>query len=175
MIYQMSMHLNNYKLIKDSRIPYSRFDTDSGGGSFTLNAEGVEREEIRFFNFIVRLRSIFQEILISPLYWQMLAEYPSLRGDHNFKSQLGLTFNKLNRFDESKEQEVLTKQIEFVGKMAELKNDEDEKEFPIEWIVKRYMKGISVDDWADLRAFKLKKSGSKENSTPEDSAATTAE
>jgi len=147
------------KLIRDSRVPFSRFDTESGGGSFTLNAEGIQREEIRFFNFIVRLRSIFQEIILNPLYWQMLADFPSLRGDYNFRSQLGIVFEKQNRFDEMKDIETLTKQAEFVTKMAEFKQDLGEGEeqlLPTEWLMKRYMTQMTSDDWEDIENFKLK-------------------
>ena len=142
------------KLIRDSRIPFSRFDTESGGGAFTLNAEGVQREEIRFNNFIIRLRSIYQEILLSPLYWQMLADFPSLRGDHNFKSQLGLKFFKNNTFDDMRDQEILTKQAEFIGKITELKGSDEKQIIPTQWAVKKWLKQMTHDDWVSLRDFK---------------------
>ena len=47
--------------------------------SWELNAEGTTREEIKFSRFITRLRSIFQEILIKPLWLQMCLDFPELR------------------------------------------------------------------------------------------------
>ena len=58
------------KLKLASKIPFSRFDKE-GGSSYDMDASGMLRDEIKFSKFIDRLRSIFQEILIKPVYLQM--------------------------------------------------------------------------------------------------------
>jgi hypothetical protein len=142
------------KLITDSRIPFSRFDNATGGGNFTMNIEQVHQEEIKFNNFILRLRSIFQEIILSPLYWQMLSDFPALRGDHNFKSQLGLKFNTRNTFDILREQEIISKQIEFVGKLDALKDAGGKQIIPTQWALNKWLTALSHEDWVSIRKFK---------------------
>ena len=47
------------KLKHVSKIPYSRFLYEDGGGDFNLAADGMIRDEIKFGKFIKRLRSVF--------------------------------------------------------------------------------------------------------------------
>ena len=84
----------------------------------------------------------------------MLADFPSLRGDHNFKSQLGLKFFKNNTFDDMRDQEILTKQAEFIGKITELKGSDEKQIIPTQWAVKKWLKQMTHDDWVSLRDFK---------------------
>jgi hypothetical protein len=65
------------KLIKVSKIPLSRFDMESPP-SWEMNAEGMTRDEIKFGRFVTRLRSVFQEILVKPLWIQMCLDFPQL-------------------------------------------------------------------------------------------------
>jgi len=73
------------KLKMDSKIPYSRWDSGTGGGLFTMNAEGISREEIRYQKFISRLRSAFKELLTKPLYLQMCLDIPELKSDFRLR------------------------------------------------------------------------------------------
>ena len=69
------------KLRQDSKIPYNRFSSRFGVGSnnvFKTAADGAERDEVRFAKFITRLRSIFQEIVVKPLWIQMCLDFPAL-------------------------------------------------------------------------------------------------
>lgn len=54
-----------------------------------------------------RLRSVFQEILVKPLYIQMCLKYPEFQDDPQFKTQVALRFNEENVFAELKEQEIM--------------------------------------------------------------------
>jgi hypothetical protein len=66
------------KLIKVSKIPLSRFDMESPP-SWEMNAEGMTRDEIKFGRFVTRLRSVFQEILVKPLWIQMCLDFPEIK------------------------------------------------------------------------------------------------
>jgi hypothetical protein len=130
------------KLKVDSKIPFARFDKANGGGQFGLGSEGADREEIRFSKFINRLRSIFQEILIKPLYLQMILDFPDLHDDEEFKSAIGLRFNKDNVFERIKEMDVANKTVEFITTMSEIKinvKGTERSYYHPKYLIERYM------------------------------------
>jgi len=146
------------KIIEDSKIPSSRFDKQmggGGGGQYTMSADGIDREEIRFFKFIVRLRSIFQEIILKPLYIQMGLKYPELAEDELFKASLSLTFNKDNLFEEMKQMDIMQKRVDFATSMMGIMDkkkdatgmDVDVPYFMPKFVVEKYLK-LSQDDIA---------------------------
>ena len=102
------------KLKLASKIPFSRFDTESPA-TYEMSAEGLIREEIKFSKFINRLRSSFQEILVKPLFIQMALKFPELKNDDSFKAGISLVYNEENMFAELKELEILTKRVEFIS------------------------------------------------------------
>jgi hypothetical protein len=136
------------KLQEDSKIPFSRFDQQGGGGTVNFSADSTNRDEIRFAKFINRLRSIFQEVLLKPLFIQMGLLYPELAEDELFKSTLALKFNADNVFEEMKTMEIMTKRIEFVtsmmGIMVKRKDatgmDVDVPYFNAQFVVEKYLK-----------------------------------
>ena len=146
------------KIIEDSKIPSSRFDKQmggSGGGQYQAAADGIDREEIRFFKFITRLRSIYQEILLKPLYIQMGLQYPELAEDELFKASLSISFNKDNVFEEMKQMQIMQQRVDFatamMGIMDKKKDasgmDVDVPYFMPKFVVEKYMK-LSQDDIA---------------------------
>ena len=136
------------KLQEDSKIPFSRFDQQSGGGNISMSADSTNRDEIRFAKFINRLRSIFQEVLLKPLFIQMGLLYPELAEDELFKSTLALKFNADNIFEELKTMEIMKQRIEFVtemmGIMIKRKDatgmDVDVPYFNAQFVVEKYLK-----------------------------------
>jgi hypothetical protein len=105
------------KLKVDSKIPFSRFDRTQDGGSFSISSDGMARDEIRFARFINRLRSMFQEILIKPVFIQIGLNHPDLAEDELFKSALALKFRTDNMFEEMKEMEVMDKRSSVIQTM----------------------------------------------------------
>lgn len=130
------------KLKKDSKIPAARFDGSTGGGQWAIGSDNVDREEIRFSKFINRLRSIFQEIITKPLYLQMILDFPELREDELFKSQIGVRFNKDNVFERMKEMDLLTKSAEFINTMKDIKtirNGEEADYFNPRFLIEQWL------------------------------------
>jgi hypothetical protein len=114
-----------YKKLKmDSKIPYSRWEGQSGMGAFTLNAEGITREEIRYQKFINRLRSAYSEMVVKPWYLQMCLDFPDLADDYKFNNAIGLSYNNDNVFEEMKKNEIEAKRIAaFQAKKGVMKDD----------------------------------------------------
>jgi hypothetical protein len=156
-------------LRKDSKIPYNRFSSRMGSGSgntFRINAEGAERDEVRFSKFITRLRSIYQEILTKPLWIQMCLQFPELKNDAAFRSQIGIKFNNDNVFGQSREIEHLIKRIEFISSMGEIKetvNEEEIQYFGQDFLIERYA-GLSNDDIELNKMYKERNKKKKEES-----------
>lgn len=139
------------KLRQDSKIPYNRFSSRFGVGSnnvFKTGADSAERDEVRFAKFITRLRSIFQEIIVKPLWIQMCLEFPDLKNDSEFRSQIGVKFESDNLFGESREIEQLIKKIDFITAMGEIKetvNEEEVQYFDQDFMIERWL-DLSYDD-----------------------------
>jgi hypothetical protein len=140
------------KLKQDSKIPFSRFAARSGGagGQFKITAESAERDEVRFSKFLNRLRSIFQEILVKPLWIQMCLDYPELKDDLVFGSQIGLKFNSDNIFGQSIEIENTIKSIDFINGMMDLKEKQGDEEVPY------FSQDFLIQRWLELSAEDLR-------------------
>jgi hypothetical protein len=149
------------KLRQDSKIPYNRFSSRFGVSSsntFKAGADGAERDEVRFSKFITRLRSIFQEIMIKPLWIQMCLEFPHLKDDAEFRSQIGVKFESDNMFGESREIEQLIKKVDFVTSLGEIKetiNEEEVQYFNQDYLIERWL-DLSNDD-IKMNKFYVKK------------------
>lgn len=137
------------KLIKVSKIPFTRFDAESPT-SYEMSAEGQARDEIKFSRFVNRLRSQFQELIMKPLWLQTCIDYPELAEDDYFKNLIGLEWIKYNYFEELKEMELFQKRIDFIESMKNSLVDMDDegneiKYFSSEFLVRKWLK-LSVSD-----------------------------
>ena len=144
------------KLKLASKIPFSRFDRE-GGNTYEMDASGMMRDEIKFSIFIDRLRSIYQEILIKPVYIQMCLNHPELKNDVSFKAGLGLKFVKDNVFEEMKEMELQTKRVDFIGNLKTQLSTMDAEMteipyFDLGFLIKRYGGFTREDIKANSRA-----------------------
>ena len=136
------------KLKMDSKIPYARFSSRSSTPmNYQIGVDQMQRDEIRFEKFLRRLRSIFQEILVKPLYVQMCLDYPELTKDRNFKSKLGLNYHRESELEEMIQMGGFTKRIEFVNGLGEIKTKIGETESPYfdkDFLINRFL-GITPD------------------------------
>lgn len=162
------------KLRQASKIPYTRFEKEQGEGQYTMSAESIAREEIRFSKFIARLRAIFQEILIKPLYIQMCLKHSEIMTDSNFRTSLGLDYNKDSVFEENKEIELLQKKADFISSImgSIVDRDSEGNEIPyfdLDFMVREYL-GMSEDKLKLNQRYKDEKALKKEGYKQEDIA-----
>jgi len=145
------------KLRLDSKVPASRFGREDSGseGAISFAADGLDQEEIRFSKFVNRLRSIYQEILMKPLWVQFCLDYPQLKGDYVIKSEFGLDYVKENMFKEAKEMEVMSARKDQILKIIDLKNAEGKPYFDLKFALARWL-GMSSQDFSDNESFKKK-------------------
>jgi len=168
------------KLKLDSKIPYARFSARSGTpANYQISIDQLERDEIRYEKFVTRLRSVFQEILVKPLYLQMCLDFPVLAKDRTFKVNLGLDYVKENVFEQMIQLSNYSKRASFITSMGEIKMKVGEEELPYfdkEWLIKRWL-GLSMDEYRmnekykeeeKKEADKLKKDKEKEGEKGEE-------
>ena len=150
------------KLKQVSKIPFSRFMYEDGGDQYSLAADGMVRDEIKFSKFITRLRSSFQEILVKPLWLQMCLKFPEFSTDPTFKTQIALRFEEENMFAEMKTMEIMQLRLDFIASMQDslMKTDpltmEEMPYFDMDFLVDKYLK-LSPDDKAANKAYKQRK------------------
>lgn len=102
-------------LKRASKLPFNRFDRDNGGGSVYQAAGDVTHEEERFNLFINRMRAVFREILLKPLYIQMLLEYPELKKNMTFRSRLSIDYYGNDKYEAWANLNNLQKRAEVLG------------------------------------------------------------
>ena len=129
-----------YKALKRaSKIPMQRFESDNGGGNLYGDASEMTRDEIKFHNFISRLRANFKELVVNPLKLQMLIEFPELKDDEVFNNQVDIIFYSNQLFEDWKKINNLSKRSEIVGTLLGVMKD-DKPYFHIEWIMDNVFK-----------------------------------
>ena len=112
------------RFVVETKVPQSRFSnqlTGEGGDSpWGSGADSANRDEIRFSYFINRVRSIFQDILLKPLWLQFVLKHPEFKEDKSLKSSIGLVFNEENLFKLMKERDMAQKGADTVTSLAGL-------------------------------------------------------
>lgn len=127
------------KLKMESGIPFNRFNQDSGAAVVSFNAEGAEREEIRFAKLINRLRSSFQEIIYKPIWLAFVLKHPELKDDLLIKNNIGIRFNSDNLFEKLKKMEIIQKEIDHIAKLKDFRGAGDKPFFSVNWLVEQFL------------------------------------
>lgn len=160
------------KLRRASKIPLSRFG--DGGSTLSLGAEGIQRDEVRFGNFINRLRSGFQEIMLKPLVLQLIMKYPEFEGDHLFKSSIGIKFNRDNSFEVQRKVEVMQKRISAINELLNIPRTKDDSYFDLDYAMETFL-NLTREELHENKSMikeKEKKAGDKPSDEPVEGAST---
>ena len=156
------------KLRRASKIPMGRFG-EGGGGTFSTAAEGIQRDELRFANFVNRLRSGFQEIMLKPLILQTIMKYPEFRGDHLFKSSIGIKFNRDNSFETARKIDVMKTRVDAINAILGVPKTKDDSYFDLDFAMENFM-NLTRDELKENKIM-LKEKEKKAGDKPDDAAA----
>lgn len=126
-------------LKRASKIPFQRFDKENGGGNLINDSSDMTRDEIKFYNFINRLRANFKELITKPLKLQMLIEFPELKDDEIIMNQMDISFNTNQVFEEWKKLNNLSKKAEIFTTLAGVM-DGEKPYFHIEYLIDNVFK-----------------------------------
>ena len=155
----------------DSKIPYSRWEGQSGMGAFTLNAEGITREEVRYQKFIRRLRTALSELIIKPWYLQMCLDFPELQEDYKFNNAIGISYHNDNVFEEMKQNDIEAKRIAAFQAKKGITNDDGTPYFATEYLIRKELK-LTEDEissnkhWLNMLAEEAERAAAEGGAVP---------
>ena len=137
-----------YKILKRaSKLPFQRFDEDNGGGTYAYDSNAsITRDEVKFKNYITRLRTIFKEIIVKPLKIQMILDFPELKDDINFNNSIKLEFISDTLFEEWRYLKNLSERAQIASTLSSSIVDAEGKPFlHVEWVVRHIIKLTDAD------------------------------
>ena len=150
------------QLKRASKIPASRLESEAGGGNVYTDLNEMTRDEIRFGQFIKRLRASFKEILTKPLRLQMMIEFPELMNNVEFINDIRVEFISNDLFEEWRKMNNFKKRLEAANSALELKLNETESYFDLDYIVEDILK-LTPDQIKKNKAYKIKNKGKNIN------------
>lgn len=144
------------RFILETKVPANRFMIDpSADSSHSLGGDdaSITREEAAFGRFINRIRAIFREILLKPVWIQVCLYMPELARSEYFKQAIGIVFNEENVFAAAKERTNLKQGVDIINQLYSLRDSNEKPVFSMKFLVTRYL-GMNDDDLELNEQFK---------------------
>lgn len=143
------------KLFRALNVPISRLEAENG---FNMGRSAeITRDEIRFFKFIIRLRSKFSDLFLDLLKTQLILKNIITKDDwQNIAQNVFFDYATDSYFTELKESEILKERMEILREV----NEYIGKYYSIDWVRKNVLKfnETEIKDM-DKQISKEKKSG----------------
>jgi hypothetical protein len=155
-------------LKRASKIPFQRFEKENGGGNISSDAAEMTRDEVKFNNFINRLRANYKELIVKPLKLQMCMEFPELKDDEIFLNQVDINFNSNQLFEEWKKLANFEKRAAILGSMLGIQTADGQPYFHIDYLIDKVMK-LTPEEKEENKAYWIK-SGKGGGAGPEGGA-----
>lgn len=141
-----------YNILKRaSKIPFARFEKENGGGNIFSDASEMTRDEVKFGNFIGRIRANFKELIVKPLKLQILVEFPELKDDEVFLNQIDIEFNSNQLFEEWKKLGNLEKKSSILSTLLSIQKSDGLPYFHIEYLMDNVFKLTSEEKEENMR------------------------
>jgi len=135
------------KLYTTLKVPISRINDDGDtGADFSFDDSSVNREELKFFNFISRLRNQFLELFYELLKRQVISKGIATEEEwEELIPNMRIKFISENKFFEKMEREALTESLNLYNDIEDLIG----KYFSYEYVFKSVLK-MSDENIADM-------------------------
>ena len=136
------------RFILETKVPPNRFMIDpAADASHSISADdsSITREEYAFSRFINRIRNIYSEILLKPVWLQVCLYLPKMQKSEYLKQAIGIVYNEENFFAEAKERMALKQQVEIISTLYGLQDSNQQPVFAMKYLLKRFM-NLSEDD-----------------------------
>ncbi len=147
-----------YNILKRaSKIPFARFEKENGGGNIFSDASEMTRDEVKFGNFIGRIRANFKELIVKPLKLQILVEFPELKDDEVFLNQIDIEFNSNQLFEEWKKLGNLEKKSGIMSTLLGIQKSDGNPYFHIEYLMDNVFK-LSAEEKEENMRYWIKDS-----------------
>jgi hypothetical protein len=148
-----------YNILKRaSKIPAQRFEKESGGGTVFDDAASMTRDEVKFNNFINRLRANWKELIVKPLKLQMCMDFPELKDDEIFLNSVDIIFVSNQLFEEWKKLGNMEKRAGILSTMLGIQTADGQPYFHIEYLVDKYLK-LTPEEKEENKAYWVKFKG----------------
>lgn len=144
------------RFILATKIPANRFMLDpSSDAAHQLGGDdsSITREEYAFSRFIGRIRAIYREILLKPLWVQICLMMPELANSEILKQCIGIVFNEENAFVKAKERMALKQGADIISTLSQIQVAENKPFFSMKFLIEKYL-GMSEDDLALNEKYK---------------------
>ena len=144
------------RFILETKVPANRFMIDPAAeGAHPLGGDdaSITREEYAFSRFISRIRVIYREILLKPLWVQICLMMPELASSELLKQCIGIVFNEENMFVQAKERTALKQGAEIIGTLSQLMLGENKPFFSMKFLIQKFL-GMSDEDLALNEKYK---------------------
>ena len=149
-----------YNILKRaSKIPFSRFEKENGGGNIYSDASEMTRDEVRFGTFVGRLRANFKEIITKPFKLQMLVEFPELKDDEIFLNSIDIDFNSNQLFEKWKKLGNMEKSANIISTLLGIQKSEGQSYFHIEYLMDKVYELSSEEKEENRRYWEREKTG----------------
>ena len=142
-------------LKRASKIPFQRFDKENGGGTVFDDAASMTRDEVKFNNFINRLRANYKELIVKPLKLQMCMEFPELKDDEIFLNQVDIQFSSNQLFEEWKKLGNMEKRAGLLGTLLGIQTADGAPYFHIDYLIDKIMK-LTPEEKEENKAYWIK-------------------
>lgn len=142
-------------LKRASKIPFQRFDKENGGGTVFDDAASMTRDEVKFNNFISRLRANYKELIIKPLKLQMCIEFPELKDDEVFLNQIDINFHSNQLFEEWKKLGNMEKRAGLLSTLLGIVKADGQPYFHIDYLVDKILK-LTPEEKEENKAYWIK-------------------
>jgi len=149
-----------YNILKRaSKIPFSRFEKENGGGNIYSDASEMTRDEVRFSTFVGRLRANFKELITKPLKLQMLVEFPELKDDEVFLNSIDIDFNSNQLFEKWKKLGNMEKSANILSTLLGIQKSDGQPYFHIEYLMDTVYELSSEEKEENRRYWEREKTG----------------
>lgn len=130
------------RFIIESKVPPNRFNLDvSSPSSSNLNNgdEAITRDEYAFSRFINRIRNIFREILLKPVWIQICLYMPKLSKSEYLKQAIGIVFNDENSFVSAKQRFSIQQGCNIINQLTALQDTQGKPVFSMKFLVEKFL------------------------------------
>lgn len=143
------------RFILETKVPANRFMVDPSAEKNTplVDDSTITREEYAFSRFVNRIRVIFREILLKPLWVLICLRRPDLSNSELLKQYLGIVFNEENTFALARERASIEKGAAIIQNLAGLQISEGKPFFSMKFLIQKYL-GLSDEDLAINEKYK---------------------
>lgn len=136
-----------YNVLKRaSKLPFTKFDKDTGGGTVFGLDNDITNEELDFELFVSRIRAVFRDILIKPIYIQSILKFPELKDNYNFYNDINIAYHSNSELEKGRQLSNLKIKAEIASTlMNSLQDSEGKSYIHIEKIMRDIMEWTDED------------------------------